>query len=271
VLAGEIGQRNLFHPPSLEAAADYVEGELAAPGLAVARQSYPVAGVTCHNLEAELRGAERPEQIVLVGAHYDTVVGSPGADDNASGVAGLLELARALAQVPRRRSLRFVAFVNEEPPHHHAGTMGSQAYARRCRRRGEAVVAMICLESIGFYADGRGSQRYPWPLQLLYPGTGDFIAFVSNLASRKLLRRAARRFRRHASIPLVAAALPAWVTGVGWSDHWSFWGYRALMVTDTALYRNPAYHTPADTARRLDYERTARTVAGLEQVVGALA
>ncbi|GIW71619.1 MAG: hypothetical protein KatS3mg102_1161 [Planctomycetota bacterium] len=272
-LAGQIGERHLLAPQRYAAAADWVERRLAeASGRAVRRLPYRYRDVQFTNLEVQWRGTEQPERIVVVGAHYDSMWDCPGADDNASGVAALLALASALRAAAPARTLRLVAFANEEPPAFQTEAMGSLAYARAARARGERVVAMLSLESLGYYDERPGSQRYPGPLKLLYPDRGDFIAFVGNLGSCALLRRVVRTFRAHARFPSEGAALPGWVPGVGWSDHWSFWqaGYPAIMVTDTALYRNPWYHDEGDTPERLDYERMARVVEGLVAVVREL-
>lgn len=271
-LAQEIGERNVGRPEALARAADFIESELRAAG-PVSRQTYRVRDQNCDNLEVELRGASHPEEIVIVGAHYDSVHGCPGANDNATGIAGMLGLARTLARLRPERTLRFVAFVNEEPPWFQTGDMGSRVYARRCRERSEKVVGMLSLETIGCYLDAAGTQNYPPPLGFCYPSEGNFIAFVANVASRSLVRRSISIFRAQAAFPSEGAALPAFLPGVGWSDHESFWqeGYPAIMVTDTAPFRYAHYHTSRDTADRIDYERCGRVVAGLEHVVRDLA
>jgi Zn-dependent M28 family amino/carboxypeptidase len=151
--------------------------------------------------------------------------------------------------------------------------MGSRHYATAARARNDQIVAMLSIESIGYYDTQEGSQRYPFPLNLAYPNVGDFIGFVSNLKNRSLLRRSIAAFRAHATMPTQGAAAPGWLPGIWWSDHWSFWreGYPAIMISATAPYRNPFYHTPQDTPEKLDYDRTARVVDGLAHVVRALA
>ena len=268
VLADEIGERHLGRRPALEQAARYIETCLRDLGYEVTRQDYDAGGQTARNLEAELRGRARPSEIIIAGAHYDSVPGCPAANDNGSAVAALIELARSFAGRSQARTLRFVAFANEEPPYFQTELMGSRVYARRCRARAEDVRGMISLETIGCYSDEPGSQHYPFPLGLLYPDRGNFIAFVGNCASRGLVRRAIGSFRRHTPFPSEGIAAPAILPGIGWSDHWSFWreGYRALMVTDTAPFRYAHYHTPQDTPEKLDYDRTARVVAGMARV-----
>ncbi len=211
---------------------------------------------------------------MVVGAHYDTVPGCPGANDNGSGVVATLALADAMAGTKAARTLRFVLFVNEEPPHFQTDLMGSRVYARRCRERSENIAGMISLETIGYFRDEPKSQHFPVPgLGLFYPTQGNFIAFVGNFGSRGWVRATVGSFRRHAAFPCEGAALPGFVPGVGWSDHWAFYqeGYPALMVTDTAPFRYPHYHEPTDTPDRVDTERMARIVQAMERVVLDLA
>ncbi|MAG37657.1 MAG: aminopeptidase [Dehalococcoidia bacterium] len=273
-LASEIGERNLHNLANLRAAERYIAEMFRRAGYDPAVQEFPVWGETARNIEVEIAGTEVPDEIVVVGGHYDSVAGSPGANDNASGTAAVLELARLFAGHRPVRTVRFVAFVNEEPPFfRQPDAMGSRVYARGCRESREQIVAMLSLETIGCYTDAPGSQRYPFPFSLFYPDTGNFIGFVGNLASRRLVRRCVATFRQHADLPSEGAALPGWIVGVDWSDHWLFWqeGYPALMVTDTALFRYSHYHQPSDTADKLDYERTARVVTGLAHLIADLA
>jgi hypothetical protein len=266
-------EHNFFNLSELAASALYIEKTFAESGHTVMSQRFRVEAVEMRNIEVEVAGGSRASEIVLIGAHYDSVAGSPGANDNGSGVAAMLELARLLKTSAPGRTLRFVAFVNEEPPFFLGDAMGSRQYTRRSKERGENVVAMFSLETIGYYSDEPGSQRYPFPLGLFYPSTGNFIGFVSNLSSRPLLREALASFRRHARIPSEGVAAPAWIPGIDWSDHRSFWqeGWPALMVTDSALYRYPHYHTGQDTPDKVDYERLARVVTGLQGMVRDLA
>jgi hypothetical protein len=270
-LAGQIGERNTSRHPQLQAAADYIERAFTTAGFQPRRESYEVNGKRCDNVLVEIRGSA---EVVVIGAHYDSVLGCPAADDNGSGVAALLALARRFAGQSTTRTLRFVAFPNEEQPHFLRREMGSLVYANQCKQRGENVVAMMSLETIGYFSSAAGSQHYPLPaLNLFYPDRGNFIAFVGNVASRALVRETLGTFRQHATIPSEGAALPGAVPGVGWSDHWSFWqnGYPAVMVTDTAPFRYPHYHEPTDTPDKLDYDFMARVVSGLENVVRGLA
>lgn len=273
VLAHDIGERNVFVPARLEAAANYIETALTQAGYQPRRQWFQAMRTQCANLEVELPGANRPEEIVIVGAHYDSVSGCPGANDNGSGVAALLALARAWAARKPDRTVRFVAFANEEPPFFQTEQMGSLVYARACRQRDERVVAMISLETIGHFSTAKGSQRYPFPVGLFYPSRGDFIGFVGNTGNGALVRRCVAAFRTHAAFPSEGGALPGSLPGIGWSDHWAFWqvGYPALMVTDTAPFRYRYYHTPEDTPEKVDYDRLARVVTGLDKVLEDLA
>jgi hypothetical protein len=267
-LAGEIGERNMWHYPKLNAAADFIEDSFSRAGLRTRRDSYDMRGQACHNIEAEIPGAH-PE-IILIGAHYDSVFGSPGANDNGTGVAATLALAQRFVGRRPEHTLRFVAFVNEEPPYFLSDEMGSFIYAGRCKARGDKISAMISLETIGYFSDAPHSQTYPSPvLSIAYPKIGNFIGFVSNVHSRALLRRVVALFRKHAKIPSEGAALPWFVPGVSWSDQWSFWryGYPGIMVTDTAPFRYPHYHSSSDTPDKLDYDRFALVVSGMERVI----
>jgi Zn-dependent M28 family amino/carboxypeptidase len=272
-LAGEIGERNVFRPEALAAAEDYITRELRRQGHVVGAQRYTANGIDCANLEVELRGASRPDEIIVVGAHYDSVDGSPGADDNASAVAVLIELARMLADRSLARTVKLVAFVNEEPPFFFWGNMGSGVYAKAARARGDDIRLMASLEMLGCFSEKRGSQGYPPFLKHFYPDRGNFIAFVSNLRSRHALKAAVAAFRASTEFPCESAALPAWIPGISWSDQISFWraGYRAIMITDTAFYRYPYYHSAFDTPEKLDYERMARVAEGLSSAFARLA
>ena len=270
-LAGEIGERNMSHYAELNTAASFIEDSFSRAGLSPRRDSYEIRGQGCHNIEAEIRGAK--PGIILIGAHYDSVLGSPGANDNGSGVAAMLALARRFAGKQTEHTLRFVAFVNEEPPYFISGEMGSLVYAKRCKARGDKIFAMISLETIGYFSDAPHSQVYPSKvLGAFYPKVGNFIGFVSNLRSQPLLRRVIALFREHAYVPSQGAALPWFVPGVSWSDQWSFWknGYPGIMVTDTAPFRYPYYHSANDTPDKLDYDRFALVVSGMQKAIEGL-
>ena len=272
-LASTIGERHVQRASSLGRAADYIERQLTDAGYSPRSQEYSAQGTRVRNVEAALAGSR--QQMLVIGAHYDSVIGCPGANDNASGVAAMLVIAGLLARQAVERTVRFVAFVNEEPPFFMSDAMGSVVSARACRARSDDIFGMFSLETIGYYSDEPGSQQYPGPAVCgrLYPDTGNFIGFVANLASRRLMRMAGREFRRTTQFPSEGAAAPADIPGVGWSDHWSFWqaGYSAVMLTDTAPYRYPHYHRPTDTSDKLNYDALARVVCGLSRTFLALA
>lgn len=266
-------EHNYVYYDNLKAIADFLETSLTEAGYEVNKQGYEVEGKLFENLEAELPGSNKADEIIVIGAHYDSVVGAPGANDNGSGAAAVLALARAFSGKEMSRTLRFVEFVNEEPPFFWTGNMGSLVYAKKSREVGDNIVAMLSLETMGYYSDKPGSQEYPFPLSIAYPLTGNFIGFVGDFASGKLLRQVIGSFRSQTSFPSEGAILPNALPGVGWSDHWSFWqqGYPAIMVTDTAPFRYPYYHTSEDTPDKVDYAKLARVVAGLERVIDRLA
>ncbi|WP_316156841.1 M28 family peptidase [Cupriavidus sp. BIC8F] len=272
MFSGEIGERNVFRPGALHAAADYIEEQWTGYGCTVTRQNYQVHGVPCANIEVEVAGSAQPDELIVLGAHYDTVRGSPGADDNASGVAALLEITGTLLTLLPRYSVRCVAFVNEEAPFFFRSDMGSLRYASAARRRGDCIRLMLSLEMLGYYRQEPGTQRYPLLLRYFYPTQGNFIGFVSNLRSARQLRWLVDAFEASSSFPLEAAALPWWVPGVALSDHSSFWryGYPAIMVTDTAYLRNPHYHSAHDVSATLDYVRMAEVTLGLAASVASL-
>lgn len=271
LLAGEHGDRHTFNPLRYAAAAAALRARLVEIGYSPADEPFGVGGKAdgCLNVYAELRGTTRPDEWVIVGAHYDAYMETPGADDNASGVAGVLALAERFANDPQGRSIRWVLFANEEPPHFMTDDMGSHRHAQAALARGERVMVMLSLEMLGYYDAAPGSQHYPFPLSVFYPDRGDFIAFVGNMASASWVRRSVGRWRERVPFPAYGAALPEGIPGIGFSDHRCFWaaGYPALMVTDTAFFRNPHYHKRSDTPETLDYERMARVVEGLDVIV----
>lgn len=277
MLATEIGERNVsnFHYDDLLAAERFLRKSLMDAGYKVERQPYVVRGREVANLIVEILGGGKKDEVVVIGGHYDSVVGCPGANDNGSGTAATLALARTFAKKKPTRTLRFVLFVNEEPPWFQTDAMGSLVYAKRCKERKENIVGMLSLETIGYYSDEKGSQRFDNlpPLRLLYPDTGNFIAFVTDVKSGPLVQQVVGKFRDTTKFPAYGCAMPDIIAGIGWSDHWSFWqmGYSALMVTDTAPFRYPHYHKKTDTPDKIDFERTARVVAGLERVIADLA
>ncbi len=270
-LAGEIGERNVFRPIALAQAADYIERTWRDQGFEVIRYDHETRGQNVSNLEITRPG--NSAEVVLIGAHYDSVLGSPGANDNGSGLAAMLELSRYVAGQRPTRTVRFVAFVNEEPPFFKTPSMGSRIYVRTALARGDQIRAMLCLETIGFYSNAPDSQHYPPLFNLFYPDKGNFIGFVSNFRSRGLLKQAVAAFRSRSDFPIEHVATFGWIPGVDWSDHWSFWreGIPAIMITDTAPYRYPYYHTPQDTPDRVIYEQLTRVTEALFGVIDAIA
>jgi len=273
-LAGEIGERNVWRPAALAAAADYIETRLARSGGRVRCEHYQAEGQMVRNIEAEFRGTEDPDCILVIGAHYDTrcgmqhsrstvrmdgVPGTPGANDNASAVAGLLEIARTLAGRAWPVTVRVVAFANEEHPFFQTHLMGSRVYAGACRQRHDNIAGMIALDDIGYFTDQPGTQKYFFPYNLFYPSTGSFLAFLTS-------------FRQCSDFPALGCVVPAVIPRIGWSDDWAFWqeGYRAMALTDTAFLRYPHYHTMEDTPDKLDYSKMAAIVSGLTAALPGL-
>jgi hypothetical protein len=270
-------EHNIAHYDELEKVARHIEATLASFGYAVGRQEFSVDGRLVRNIDATIEPpAEKPDpEVIVVGAHYDSASGTPGANDNGSGAASVIELARLLRDLDHKsgKRIRFVLFVNEEPPYFMTEAMGSLRYARALAERRERVVAMYSLETLGFYSSEPGSQHYPAPFGLIYPDRGDFVAFVGMLGSRPLLQETLRSFRAHTAFPSIGGVAPGFIPGIAWSDHWSFaeHGFQAVMVTDTALFRYPHYHLPSDTPDKVDSEQLARVVKGIERVIRDLA
>lgn len=277
LLAGVIGPRHPGQPHTMQAAAAFIQQQLQLAGLSVARETYHADGQPVSNLIVEWRGTRQPGKILIVGAHYDTIPQTPGADDNASAVAVLLEMARRLADVKFRCTVRFVFFPCEEMPYFHQKEMGSQVYSRGCRERQEHLIGMLCLEMLGYFTTAPHSQQLPdgiprW-LHGLFPQRGDFLAAVANPKSWWLLLKFRYGFKRAARFPLFTIVLPEKIREIRLSDHSNFWdqGFPALMLTDTSFLRNPHYHKPTDTPQTLDYPRMVQLVPGLCGAVRLLA
>jgi Zn-dependent M28 family amino/carboxypeptidase len=271
-LCGEFFPRDALHPKILERAAADIRSELERTGARVRDQPFSVEGQTYRNVVASF-GPETRERVV-VGAHYDACGELPGADDNASGVAGMIELARLLAGAPLFARVELVAFTLEEPPAFGSPAMGSAVHARSLREEGIRVRAMLALEMIGCFRDGPGTQGFPSPLlRLFYPGRGNFLALAGRLSELALLRRLKASMRAASSLPVHSIAAPRGLFGIDLSDNVSYWaeGFPAVMVTDTAFFRNERYHTADDTPETLDYERMAEVVRGLAAAVPDLA
>lgn len=247
--------------------------ELRSYGYAPERQTFEVAGHTFANIVAEIPATKDPSSIIVFGAHYDTAGNLPGANDNASGVATVLELARTFAGSKPQKTVRWVFFTNEEPPYFQSPAMGSYVYAKRCHERKEDIDAMFSIETIGYYTDEPKSQAYPIGFHPGYPDRGDFLGFVADLKSTFLLRSALKAFRANTALHAEGVVAPSTIAGIGWSDHWSFWqfGYKALMLTDTAPYRYPYYHSAQDTPDKLNWKDFGRAVEGIEGIVRTLA
>lgn len=267
-LAHEIGDRSIFRHERLAKAAGYITQTFTSLGYTVEFQNYSVSERKVKNIIVTKLGVKTPEEIVIVGAHYDTCF-NPGADDNASGVAGLLELARFMSDKQTNRSIKFIAFVNEEPPFFKTENMGSRVYAKAAKAKGENIKGVIILESIGYYSDKPHSQRYPPFFGLFYPNKGNFIAVVGNLPSRWIVKKVVSNFKKETRFPIESITTFGFIPGVDFSDHWSFWkeGYPAVMITNTAFYRNPDYHNSSDTYEKLDYESMSEVTKGLGTVL----
>lgn len=276
-LAGLIGPRHLGKPSTMAATQTLIENELTQAGYIVTKETYLALAQPVFNLIVELPGTRRPDEILVVGAHYDTVSTTPGADDNASAVAVLIEVAKRLQGKRFQRTVRLIALACEEPPHYHLGEMGSQIHARGCRERNEKVVGMLALEMLGYFRDEPGSQQIPKTIPKLIrwfiPTKANFVAAVGNLSSCRLLWKFRRGFKRSTKLPLLSLALPEKIEEIRRSDNSSFWdqGYPALMITDTSFLRNPHYHQPTDTPDTLDYERMAEVVPGVCGAIVAIA
>lgn len=263
---------NVSHYGELERSAAYIEGELTSLGYVPVRQVFDTDGRSVRNIEVVLpaRKSGAAASSLVVGAHYDSAGIAPGANDNGTGVAAIIELARMLKGVaPEDKTLRLVLFVNEEPPYDRTPYMGSVRYAQSLKERGEAVFGMMSLETLGCFYDQPGTQQYPVPFGFFFPSTANFIAFVAMPGSRDFLHEVVGPFRRHTKFPTIGGTAPDQFDGIGWSDHWSFWklGYPAVMVTDTALFRYPHYHKATDTPDKVDFTKLARITLGLEQTV----
>ncbi|MCO4782581.1 MAG: M28 family peptidase [Candidatus Cloacimonetes bacterium] len=285
-LASKIGHRNVLNYKELQLSSQFIQSTFTSIGYdvnlerynVVKRRGYDLYGVKkmkdileVENVVAIKKGVN--SKTLVIGAHYDSVIGSPGADDNATGVAVLLELARLLKPFNLHHTIKFVAFVNEEPPYFQTKEMGSYVSAELSHRRGEDIIGMISLESLGFYSHEKNSQDYPFPLNLIYPTKGNFISFVGNRDSRSLVRDSIYAFRKTNALPSEGASLPSLIKEIGFSDQWSYWqfGYKALMLTDTAHLRNPHYHKDTDTIDKIDYKTMSRLTLGLVEMFKDLA
>ncbi len=259
---------NIVHYDALEKSAAYIETELKALGYEPVSQAYDVDGKKVRNISIEIAppdaGPATPS--LVVGAHYDSYGNAPGANDNGSGSAAVIELARLLKDMPLKdKRLRLVLFVNEEPPYDRTPDMGSYRFAKQLKDNGEKLIGMVSLETIGAFSDQPGTQKYPSPFDLVFPDVANFIALVALPGGRSFLHDFVASFRSHTKIPTIGGTAPDFIDGIGWSDHWAFYmlGYPAIMITDTALFRYPAYHTPSDTPDKVDYDKLAHITKGV--------
>ncbi|MDZ4834182.1 MAG: M20/M25/M40 family metallo-hydrolase [Candidatus Melainabacteria bacterium] len=272
-LAVGIGVRHAASSDSLRRAAKYILVQFIRRGYAVSMESFEFDGVTQQIVVAEITGLRHPEEIIVIGAHYDTVLGSAGADDNASGIAALLEIAAMLKDRPLDRTVRFVAFPNEEYHGEDWRNMGSYHHAKRSFDRGDKIVGMISLEMLGYFSNTPDSQLYPFPFNLFYPDRGNFIGFVGNNKSRAWVREVIGNFRELARFPSEGVAPPERFEDIARSDHWAFWQFDcpALMVTDTSNFRFPHLHKMDDTPDKLDFAAMSRITIGMAKVIERLA
>ncbi|HEY5993811.1 MAG TPA: M28 family peptidase [Gallionellaceae bacterium] len=263
--------RSFEHRANLASAAAYIEAQFRRVGAVVTVQEFQAEGETYRNIIARFG----PEQgaLLVIGAHYDSFDATPGADDNASGVAGLIELARLLAQQPQHRCIELVAYTLEEPPFFSTADMGSARHAHALREQGRVVELMFSLEMIGYFSDAPGSQAYPIPgLGLFYPERGNFIALAGDFGNFGTMRRVKALMQGASPLPVLSINAPRSVPGIDYSDHRCYWaeGYPAIMVTDTSFYRNRCYHLLGDTWDTLDYGRMAQVVQGMYAVARGL-
>lgn len=271
VLSENIGIRNYAYFENLEKAASYIETSLKDIGYSVEAWSYDVDGQQFKNIVTRMKN-NNTEEYILIGAHYDSCF-NPGADDNASGIAGLLELARLLKKESLKTNIMFVAFTNEEPPFFQTDKMGSRVFVRTLQEKDIKIKAMIVLEMIGFYSEKEFSQKYLPLLGSFYPNKGNFIALVGNFKSKDLVDFIHKDFKKNRYFPMEAIVAPDFVPGINFSDHASFWeaGIPAVMITDTAYLRNQNYHSAGDTIEKLNFEKMARVVMGLKESIVNLA
>lgn len=282
VLSDDIGPRHNRRPDRMRLTVDFLTSALRQIGLSVAHHTFDAHGIPTVNIDAVPPGQDPRAPTIILGAHYDSFINCPAANDNGSGVAGVLALAREwanlVAAAPGKSlwAIRFVLFANEEPPHFRTETMGSLVYARACRARNEDLRGMICLETIGCYKHEPDSQRWPSAVpalvRKLLPSRGDFILWAGDWSSRGLVRQFGEVLRDRVPFPSLSVAVPDAIGEIGLSDHWSFnqCGYPAVMVTDTAPFRYNWYHQPEDTADKLDFDSMARVVDGVGTVIRSL-
>jgi len=269
-LTRTIGERSVLLPKNIEKTKEYIENFYRTIGIPVHCEPYEYRNFTVSNIVAEISFCDNPTKRYIVGAHYDSVVGTVGADDNASAVAVQLETARQLNMLKDHQDLdmavKFVSFPLEEPPTYGTRHMGSRVYAMKAWKEKEQIDGMICLEMVGYTSP---QQDYPFPLMFLgYPKQGDYIGIVGDFASRSFTASLFKAFGKNPNLPAIKLTVPLGgflLPSVRLSDHASFWdrGFKAVMITDTAFYRNPHYHMASDTMEKLDYGFMAQLVESL--------
>lgn len=265
---------NLYYPQELESAALYIEQELLDAGLAPIRHAYRCKAGPVRNLEVVLEpSVAHKTPSLVIGAHYDSPDDCPGANDNGTGVAALIEIAKRLKDQPRKFRIRIVFYANEELPWGKTPEMGSWQHAKMLKDRQEPVLGMLALETLGHFSDRPGSQKFPFPFGLLYGDRGDFVAFVGMLKGRGFVHTLVRSFRKVSTVPSIGGVAPRAIEGIDLSDHWAYdqFGFPAAMVTDTAPFRNPYYHQRYDTPDKVDYEMLAQVTEGLARTIALLA
>lgn len=269
-LAQNIGVRNYATYANLNEAAEYITREFEELGYESRSMSYSIGNQLFENIIVEKKAQHETDEVVIIAAHYDSCF-NPGANDNASGVAGILELARLFRDEDLNKNVRFIAFTNEEPPFFMTENMGSRVYARKAKEQGENIKAAVILETIGYYSQKAHSQKYLPLLGPFYPNRADFIVVVGNFPSRRIVSRITSYFKKASDFPVEGLVAPGFIPGVNFSDHWSFWkeGFPAVMITDTAFLRSQHYHQGTDLPGTLDYERMAVMVHGLGKAIVA--
>ena len=268
-MAGVLGPRNYVHYAQLQRCKEWIRQRWKSEGYTVNEQTFFIEGKEYTNLEIEFPGRTAPSEIIIVSAQYDTLPDSPGANNNSSGTAILLQLSRLLRNYTPDRTLRLVAFTTEEDPFFGTEMMGSYLYAKRSGQIGENILVTLSLDALGIYKEEPNSQRLPFPFSLFYPNRGNFLAFIGNLHSRKYLKESTMGFKKGSSFPVKAGAVPEWAKGAGWSDHSSFWkfGYPAIMITDTGGFRSPYHTTKDDTMEKLNFDAMSRIVVGMYSAI----
>jgi Zn-dependent M28 family amino/carboxypeptidase len=238
-------------------------------GYSVRCYEFSIGGREYYNLEIEIPGTTAPSEIIIISGQYDTLPDSPGANNNGSGMAVLFQLSKLLRNYHPKRTLRLIAFVNEEDPFFGTEMMGSYIYAKRAFEQKEDIKVMLSLDAIGIYKDSAGTQRLPFPFSLFYPDRGNFLAFIGNLTSRTYVKEVTAGFKKGSSFPIEAGVAPEWVEGVTWSDHSSFWkfGYPGMQITDTGAYRSASHTTKEDTMEKINFDALSRITVGMYSAI----